>query len=126
MVEESGRVVVMDFGIAHSMEGTGGQTSTGALIGTPAYMSPEQAKGDKVDTRSDLFSLGVIFYELLTGKSPYESETIVGLLLKRIQERPIPPVDRDKEIPVGLSDIVLKCLTVDLTQRYQTVKAIEQ
>ena len=120
MVEAGGRVVVMDFGIARSLEATGGQTSTGALLGTPAYMSPEQARGDRVDTRSDLFSLGVIFYELLTGKPPYESETMVGLLLKRIQERPIPPVERDKEIPQGLSDVVLKCLAVDLGQRYQT------
>ena len=126
MVEESGRVVVMDFGIARSMEGTGGQTSTGALLGTPAYMSPEQAKGEKVDTRSDLFSLGIIFYELLTGVAPYESETMVGLLLKRIQERPVPPVERDPEIPQGLSDVVLKCLTVDLTQRYQTAHEILQ
>jgi tetratricopeptide (TPR) repeat protein/predicted Ser/Thr protein kinase len=124
MVEEDGRVVVMDFGIARSLETTGGQTATGALLGTPAYMSPEQAKGDKVDTRSDLFSLGVIFYELLTGKPPYESETMVGLLLKRIQERPIPPVERDKDIPAGLSDVVLKCLAVDLGQRYQTAREL--
>jgi tetratricopeptide (TPR) repeat protein/predicted Ser/Thr protein kinase len=126
MVEENGRVVVMDFGIARSMEGTGGQTSTGALLGTPAYMSPEQAKGDKVDTRSDLFSLGIIFYELLTGVAPYESETMVGLLLKRIQEKPIPPIERDPSIPQGLSDVVLKCMVVDLAQRYQTAGEILQ
>jgi len=119
MVEAGGRVLVMDFGIARSLDAMGGQTSNGALLGTPVYMSPEQARGDRVDTRSDLFSLGVIFYELLTGKPPYESETMVGLLLKRIQERPIPPVERDKEIPQGLSDVVLKCLAVDLGQRYQ-------
>ncbi|HEY7333771.1 MAG TPA: protein kinase [Bryobacteraceae bacterium] len=124
LVEEGGRVVVMDFGIARSLQATGGQTSTGALLGTPAYMSPEQAKGDRVDTRSDLFSLGVIFYELLTGKPPYESETMVGLLLKRIQERPIPPVEHDKDIPAGLSDVVLKCLAVDLGQRYQTAREL--
>jgi tetratricopeptide (TPR) repeat protein/predicted Ser/Thr protein kinase len=126
MVEESGRVVVMDFGIARSMEGTAGQTSTGALLGTPAYMSPEQAKGDKVDTRSDLFSLGIIFYELLTGVAPFESETMVGLLLKRIQEKPIPPIERDPAIPEGLNDIVLKCMTVDLNDRYQSAQEILQ
>ncbi|MBV8847345.1 MAG: protein kinase [Bryobacterales bacterium] len=126
MVEESGRVVVMDFGIARSMEGTGGQTSTGALLGTPAYMSPEQAKGDKVDTRSDLFSLGIIFYELLTGCAPFESETMVGLLLKRIQERPIPPVGRDPAIPQGLNDVVLRLMAVDLAQRYQTAHEVLQ
>ena len=87
MVENSGRVLVMDFGIARSMEDTG-LTNTGALIGTPAFMSPEQAKGEKLDIRSDLFSFGVIFYEMLTGKAPYVAETAVGLLLKRVQERP--------------------------------------
>jgi serine/threonine protein kinase/tetratricopeptide (TPR) repeat protein len=123
MVEKSGRVLVMDFGIARSMEDTG-LTSTGALIGTPAFMSPEQAKGDKLDTRSDLFSFGVIFYELLTGKAPYQSDTAVGLLIKRIQERPKPPIDLDKELPQALSDIVLKCLVVDRDQRYQTAAEV--
>jgi serine/threonine protein kinase len=79
MVDKNGRVLVMDFGIARSMEDTG-LTSTGALVGTPAFMSPEQAKGEKLDTRSDLFSFGVIFYEMLTGKAPYVAETAVGLL----------------------------------------------
>jgi tetratricopeptide (TPR) repeat protein len=123
MVEANGRVVVMDFGIARSME-QAGMTSTGAMIGTPAYMSPEQAMGEKVDTRSDLFALGVIFYELLTGKSPYEAETIVGLALKRIHERPQPPIERDPQVPQALSDVVLKCLAVDLNQRYQTAQEI--
>ena len=123
MVEANGRVVVMDFGIARSME-QAGMTSTGAMIGTPAYMSPEQAMGEKVDTRSDLFALGVIFYELLTGKSPYEAETIVGLALKRIHERPQPPIERDPQVPQALSDVVLKCLAVELNQRYQTAQEI--
>src|SRR5260370_32868978 len=69
MVENTGRVVVMDFGIAHSMEGAG-VTSTGMLVGTPAYVSPEQAKGEKVDPRSDIYTLGIVFYDLLTGKVP--------------------------------------------------------
>ena len=123
IVEETGRVVVMDFGIAHSMQ-QAGMTSTGALVGTPAYMSPEQAKGEKVDPRSDLFSLGIVFYELLSGNTPYESETVVGLLLKRIQERPIPPVEHDNAIPQALSDMVLKALAVDKEARYQTAHEI--
>jgi tetratricopeptide (TPR) repeat protein len=123
MIENGGRVLVMDFGIARSIEDTG-LTSTGALIGTPAFMSPEQAKGEKLDTRSDLFSFGVIFYEMLTGRAPYQADTAVGLLLKRIQERPAPPVEVDKEIPPALSDVVLKCLVVSRDQRYQTAAEV--
>lgn len=123
MVENNGRVLVMDFGIARSVEDTG-LTSTGALIGTPAFMSPEQAKGEKLDTRSDLFSFGVIFYEMLTGRAAYQAETAVGLLLKRIQERPAPPIELNQDIPQALSDIVLKCLVVDREQRYQTAAEI--
>src|SRR4029077_13543327 len=70
MVDKDGRVYVMDFGIARSLEAPG-MTQTGALMGTPEYMSPEQAKGEKVDARSDLFALGIIFYEMLTGISPF-------------------------------------------------------
>ena len=123
MVENNGRVLVMDFGIAKSMEDTG-LTHTGALIGTPAFMSPEQAKGEKLDIRSDLFSLGVIFYEMLTGKAPYVAETAVGLLLKRVQERPVAPIELDQEIPEALNNVVLKCLVVDRDQRYQTAAEI--
>jgi serine/threonine protein kinase/tetratricopeptide (TPR) repeat protein len=123
MVDGNGRVLVMDFGIARSMEDTG-LTHTGALIGTPAFMSPEQAKGERLDTRSDLFSFGVIFYEMLTGKAPYVAETAVGLLLKRVQETPAPPVELDREVPQALSDVVLKCLVVDRDKRYQTAAEV--
>src|SRR5260370_5606675 len=85
MLEPQGRVLVMDFGLALSMEASAGMTRTGALMGTPDYMSPEQAKGDNVDARSDLFGLGIIFYELLTGKLPFEAESLMKTLLKRMQ-----------------------------------------
>ncbi len=98
MVDKHGRVAVMDFGIAHSIEMTG-LTQTGALIGTPRYMSPEQARGEEIDSRSDLFSLGLIFYELLTGKSPYEASTSFGSLLKRTQEHARPPIELDTSDP---------------------------
>jgi serine/threonine protein kinase/tetratricopeptide (TPR) repeat protein len=125
LVENSGRVVVMDFGIAHSMQDSG-MTSAGALLGTPAYVSPEQAKGEKIDARSDIYTFGIVFYELLTGKIPFESDTLVGLLLKRIQERPVPPMERDKDIPQGLSDVVLKCLAVEKEARYQSAVEVEK
>src|SRR4029077_7971897 len=79
MLDTKERVYVMDFGIAHSLE-TPGMTQTGVLMGTPEYMSPEQAKGIKVDARSDLFALGVIFYEMLTGISPYKADTAIATL----------------------------------------------
>src|SRR5215469_16122367 len=86
MLDANGRAYVMDFGIARSAY-LSGMTQTGALIGTPEYMSPEQAKGEKLDERSDLFSLGVIFYELLTGNSPYYSDTPLATLRRRMQEK---------------------------------------
>ncbi len=123
MVDPQGRIALMDFGLAHSVE-MGGLTRTGVLMGTPDYMSPEQARGEKVDARSDLFSLGVIFYELLTGRLPYESDTVMGALLKRTQERPTPPVEIDPTIPRFLSDVVLTCTAIDPAHRYQSVREI--
>jgi len=123
MIDAQGRTTVMDFGIARSMELTG-MTQTGALIGTPEYMSPEQAKGQEVDARSDLFTLGIIFYELLTGKTPYVSDTVVATLLKRIQERARPPLELDPSIPRYLSDVVVRCLEINPATRYQKASEI--
>ena len=123
MLDAKDRVYVMDFGIAHSLE-TPGMTQTGALMGTPEYMSPEQAKGMKVDARSDLFSLGIIFYEMLTGISPYKADTALATLLKRTQERAQPPADVDPTIPKAISDVVMKCLEIDRDHRYSTAREI--
>jgi tetratricopeptide (TPR) repeat protein/predicted Ser/Thr protein kinase len=119
MIESSGRVVVMDFGLARSMEATG-MTQAGALMGTPAYMSPEQAKGMPADERSDVFSVGIIFYQMLTGELPYQSDTALGSMLLRTQAPPPPPIQINPNIPQTLNDIVLKCLAVNLTDRYQS------
>src|SRR6266446_3060118 len=123
MLDAKDRVYVMDFGIAHSLE-TPGMTQTGVLMGTPEYMSPEQAKGIKVDARSDLFALGVIFYEMLTGCSPYKADTALATLLIRTQERPPPPAEADPTIPRVISDVVMKCLEIDRDQRYSTAREI--
>ena len=125
MVDKQGRVAVMDFGIARSTE-LSGLTQTGVLMGTPAYMSPEQAKGEEVDSRSDLFSLGIIFYELLAGKSPYEATTSAGSLLKRIQERAVPPAKLDPAIPKFVNDVVVRCLEIDPERRYASAHEIVQ
>jgi serine/threonine protein kinase/tetratricopeptide (TPR) repeat protein len=123
MLDAKDRVYVMDFGIAHSLE-TPGMTQTGALLGTPEYMSPEQAKGLKVDPRSDLFALGIIFYEMLTGISPYKADTALATLLKRTQERPEPPAEVDPAIPKAISDVVMKCLEIDRDHRFGNAREI--
>jgi len=123
MVDAHDRVIVMDFGIAHSLE-TRGMTQTGALLGTPAYMSPEQAKGEKVDARSDLFSLGIIFYELLTGDSPYKADTELAAMYKRTTEHVRPPIEIAPEIPKALSEIVVQCLEIDKDKRYASATEI--
>src|SRR5579859_1438084 len=121
--ESSGRILVMDFGLARSLE-SDGMTQSGVLLGTIEYMSPEQAMGKHLDARSDLFTLGLIFYELLSGKVPYKADTAMASLLMRNQERAAPVSDLDSTIPKGLSDIVSKCLERDLNLRYQSVQEI--
>ena len=123
MQDGSGRILVMDFGLARTLQ-LGGLTQTGALVGTMEYMSPEQALGKDLDQRSDIFAIGLIFYELLTGKTPFGAESAIASLIKRTQERAIPVSDVDGQIPGALSGIVSKCLERDLTQRYQNVSAI--
>ena len=117
MLDKSGRVCVMDFGIARSIVASG-MTQTGALIGTPDYMSPEQAKGLPLDARSDLFTFGIIFYEMLSGQTPFDADTTMGKLWKRTNEPARPLGDLDKSIPQPLSDIVKKCLEIDAQKRF--------
>ena len=119
MRDKAGRILVMDFGLARTLEGDG-MTQTGALVGTMDYMSPEQALGKDLDQRSDLFALGLIFYELLTGKMPYKADSVVASLLKRTQERAAPVSSHDASIPKPLSNIVGKCMEPDVKLRYQS------
>jgi tetratricopeptide (TPR) repeat protein len=123
MLDTEGRAKVMDFGVARSMDMTG-ITGTGQLIGTPDYMSPEQARGEKSDTRSDLFSLGIILYEMLVGGIPYEADTMVGALLKRTQEPAPPPVKQVATVPDFLNDITVRCLQIEPELRYQNAQEI--
>jgi eukaryotic-like serine/threonine-protein kinase len=123
MREESGRILVMDFGLARTMEGDG-MTQTGALVGTMEYMSPEQALGKELDQRSDVFTAGLILYELLTGNMPFKAETALASLIRRTQERAIPVSDLDRNIPGALSSIVSKCLERDPNLRYQSAEEV--
>ena len=123
MLDAQGRVFLMDFGLARSMELVG-MTRTGALIGTPTYMSPEQARGEKADVRTDIFAFGVIFYELLTGKRPYKDEPMMATLIRRTKELATPPNQVDTSVPQSISDIVMKCLQIKTDLRYQTAEEI--
>ena len=119
MRDGSGRVVIMDFGLAKTVQ-SDGLTQTGMMLGTMEYMSPEQAMGSELDARSDLFTMGLIFYELLTGSIPFRAESAIASLLKRTQERAVPLSDVDPTIPPGLSLIAAKCLERNLDLRYKT------
>jgi tetratricopeptide (TPR) repeat protein len=119
MRDQNGRVVVMDFGLARTLDG-GGMTQTGAMLGTMEYMSPEQAKAGPLDERSDLFTVGLILYELITGKTPFQAESAIASLLKRTQERAAPMTDVDATISRTVTAVVAKCLETDPKNRYQS------
>ncbi|HKW64411.1 MAG TPA: protein kinase [Candidatus Acidoferrum sp.] len=121
MLDGKGRVYVMDFGIARSAH-VPGMTQTGALIGTPEYMSPEQARGENLDQRSDIFSLGVIFYEILTGQKPYPSDAPLATLWKRMQEPVTPPVKLEPGLPLPLNDVVVKSLQIEPENRFASAR----
>jgi tetratricopeptide (TPR) repeat protein len=119
MREQSGRVVVMDFGLARTLE-TESMTRSGALVGTFEYMSPEQAQGSHVDARSDLYTVGLIFYELLTGDRPFRADSAIASLVMRSQQRAKPPSSCDASIPKAISGICEKCLEITPASRYQS------
>ena len=121
MLESTGRVVVMDFGLARSM-GSDGMTRSGLMVGTMEYMSPEQAQARELDARSDVFTVGLIWYELLTGKMPYQADSAIASLLKRTQERAHPVLEIEPNIPKVVSDIVGRCLERDPAMRYQNAE----
>ena len=125
MRDKHGRIVVMDFGLARSL-GETGLTQTGAIVGTLEYMSPEQALGTQLDQRSDIFSVGLIFYELLTGKAPYEADTAIASLMKRTREDARPASDVDRSVPKSLSAIVGRCLEREPANRYHSVVELLQ
>jgi eukaryotic-like serine/threonine-protein kinase len=119
MRDKTGRILVMDFGLARTLEGDG-MTQSGALVGTMEYMSPEQALGKPLDQRSDIFALGLIFYEMLTGQMPFKADSTIASLIRRTQEPVAPLSEHDASIPRSVSSIVQKCLERDLELRYKT------
>jgi tetratricopeptide (TPR) repeat protein len=123
MVDTRGVPHLMDFGIARSIE-TEGLTATGAILGTPDYMSPEQVRGEKAGRASDIFSFGVILYEMLTGDIPYNADTPISKIMMRLSQRPRAPHELTGGIPRYLEGIVLKCMEVDPVLRYAGAASI--
>ena len=125
---DDGRVKVTDFGIA--LAGASDMTETGSIMGTAQYLSPEQAQGHPVDARSDLYSIGVVLYELLTGMVPFEAESPVTVALKQVSERPVPPGQHNPAVPPALDAVVMRALEKDPGARFQSadefLAALEQ
>jgi eukaryotic-like serine/threonine-protein kinase len=123
LVDREGRVKVTDFGIARA--GTSQMTEAGSIVGTAQYLSPEQARGGEVDQRSDLYSLGVVLYELLTGKTPFEGDTPVEIAMKHLSAAPTPPSQLRKDVPRDLDMVVMRALAKDPADRYQSADEME-
>src|SRR6516162_6192523 len=116
MLTSRGAVKIMDFGIAKA---GGSMTSTGEVLGTPNYMSPEQVKGKPLDGRSDLFSYGVILYEMVTGEKPFAGDNITTIIYKIVNEDPIPPRELNHDLHPGLDRVILKALAKNPQDRFQ-------
>ena len=123
LVAKDGHVRVADFGLARSI-GESGMTASGAILGSPAYMSPEQVKGDPTDERSDIYSLGVMLYQLVTGEAPFRGDTPHAVMEMRLHKKPRPLADASPDAPAHLAAIVDHCLAVDPEQRYRSVREL--
>jgi eukaryotic-like serine/threonine-protein kinase len=123
MCTPEGRIIIMDFGLARDVAADH-LTQTGMVLGTIDYMSPEQSHGETVDARSDLFAVGLILYELLTGARPFSADSAVATLIKRSQERAKPPSTIDPTIPQAVDAIVMRCLETDPANRYKAATEI--
>jgi eukaryotic-like serine/threonine-protein kinase len=121
MISTTNAVKVMDFGIARALADSGNSvTQTAAVIGTAQYLSPEQARGDSVDARSDVYSLGCVLYEIITGEPPFTGDSPVAVAYQHVREDPVPPSERHEGISADLDAVILKALAKNPENRYQT------
>ncbi|MGH3335989.1 MAG: PASTA domain-containing protein, partial [Nocardioides sp.] len=125
MLTPSGDVKVMDFGIARAIsDASSTMTQTAAVVGTAQYLSPEQARGETVDSRSDVYSAGCLLYELLTGRPPFVGDSPVAVAYQHVREPAVPPSDHDTELPEAIDAIVMKALAKRVEDRYQSAAAM--
>ncbi len=124
-VTDDGGIKLMDFGLAIPVEGARKRlTAAGSIIGTPAYLSPEQAQGKPLDPRTDLYSLGVVLYEMITGQLPFDADDIASILLQQVNKDPTPPHELAGDVPPWLESVILKALQKAPEARYQTAAAM--
>ena len=128
MITSTGQTKVTDFGIARALSGDGEQTmtQTGMVIGTAAYLSPEQAQGNTIDGRSDVYSLGVVLYEMLTGQAPFTGDTPLAIAYKHVRENPNPPSSSNPDVPAALDAITMKALAKNPDNRYSSATEMHE
>ena len=125
LVNKDDQVFVSDFGLATSLESAQmGMTRSGAVVGTPRYMSPEQVEGKRVDSRTDIYSLGIVFYEMVTGQVPFSGESTWQLMYQRVQQTPIDVKQVKPDLPDYVARVIMHCLEKDPANRYQAAKEI--
>lgn len=123
LLDKEGKVYITDFGLAKSLQQSA-MTQAGQILGTPFYMSPEQVKGSPVDNRSDIYSMGIILYEMATGKVPFDADSAYEVMIQRLQRSAPPIADLNPEFPAHLRKIAERCMATDPAQRYQSVQEI--
>jgi serine/threonine-protein kinase len=125
MITREGEVKVMDFGIARTSTGDT-LTQTASILGTASYLSPEQAQGEPVDARSDIYSMGCVLYEMVTARAPFSGDSPVAIAYKHVRENPVPPSRINQDVPASVESVVMKCMAKNPANRYQSADELRE